>query len=233
MLDLVSTPKGRIVAAALRLAEAKPWREVTLLDIARGAGLTLTELRAQVGSKTDILADLTRIVDDELMTRMSLRNAADSSTRDRLFDVVMTRFDLLQPHKPALKSILADAARLQAALPIGPALASQAWMLAAAGIGAEGPIGAARVAGLAAAYGAALRLWLDDDEPGQARTMAALDKRLRSGERLLGGVEDALGSLSRMVEDMRAWKRRRRQRTDGGHADAATEPGADRPANGF
>ena len=114
MLDLVSTPKGRIVAAALRLAEAKPWREVTLLDIARGAGLTLTELRAQVGSKTDILADLTRIVDDELMTRMSLRNAADSSTRDRLFDVVMTRFDLLQPHKPALKSILADLAEREA-----------------------------------------------------------------------------------------------------------------------
>ena len=28
-----------------------------------------------------------------------------------------------------------------------------------------------------------MRVWLDDDDPGLARTMAALDKRLREAER--------------------------------------------------
>jgi len=36
MIDL-STPKGRIVEAAMRLAATKPWREVTMAEIAQGA----------------------------------------------------------------------------------------------------------------------------------------------------------------------------------------------------
>ena len=46
MLDL-STPKGRIVAAALRLAGERRWRDVTLADIATAANVRLVDLRRE------------------------------------------------------------------------------------------------------------------------------------------------------------------------------------------
>ena len=45
MLD-PSTPKGRIISAALECAAAKPWGDVTLLDIAEAAKLPLIEVQA-------------------------------------------------------------------------------------------------------------------------------------------------------------------------------------------
>ena len=45
MLDQ-TTPKGRILAAALECAASKSWAEVTLSDIAEAAKLPLADFRA-------------------------------------------------------------------------------------------------------------------------------------------------------------------------------------------
>ena len=65
-------------------------------------------------------------------------------------------------------------------------------MLHAAGIGTDGVEGGLKVAGLASVYASVFRTWLDDDDPGLARTMAALDRRLRRGERTYARIEDGL-----------------------------------------
>ena len=44
--------------------------------------------------------------------------------------------------------------------------------------------GVFRAQGLALVWARVMRVWLDDDDPGLARTMAALDKRLREAERV-------------------------------------------------
>jgi hypothetical protein len=54
-------------------------------------------------------------------------------------------------------------------------------MLSAADISAAGPKGILRGQGLALLYASVLRTWLDDDDPGLARTMAALDRALSRG----------------------------------------------------
>ena len=68
MLDL-STPKGRIVAAALRLAGERPWRRVTLTDIAKAADVNLNQVRRDFNSKAEIVAAFVRAVDDEMLAR--------------------------------------------------------------------------------------------------------------------------------------------------------------------
>jgi AcrR family transcriptional regulator len=168
MLDL-STPKGRIVAAALRLAGERPWRDVTLADIATAADVRLVDLRREFATKGEILAAFVRAVDDAVLARAPQR-ASSQSARDAVFDVVMSRFDVLAPYKPALKSIAAS-------WPCDPALlgalaVSPAWMLRAAAIAPEGLEGQVRTVGLAAVYASVFRTWLDDDDPGLARTMA-------------------------------------------------------------
>jgi ubiquinone biosynthesis protein COQ9 len=186
MLETTTT-NGRIIAAALRLAGEGPWVDVTLPDIAKAANVSLVELRRAFASKADILSAFVRAVDDAVLERAPERSSTQSA-RDALFDVVMSRFDVLADYKPALKSITAT-------WPADPALLrvlalSQAWMLRAAGIPAEGLEGQVRATGLGALYASVFRTWLQDDDPGLARTMAALDRRLRRGESTLNSIED-------------------------------------------
>lgn len=194
MLDL-TTERHRIVSASLGLAAERPWGDVTLADIADRAATTLVALKAHFSSKGEIVSAFASAVDDEVLRRAP-RRRPDEAARDVLFEVVMSRFDALEPWKAALRSIAAAGPSLDPTR-IEPFLASQRWMLEAAGIGTDGVSGGARVAGLASIYASVFRTWLDDDDPGLARTMAALDRRLRRGEQTLRQAEDVLSGLER------------------------------------
>jgi AcrR family transcriptional regulator len=191
MLDQL-TIRGRLVAAALKLAAERPWREVTLANIAEAAGVSLVDVRREFNSKSDALTAFVRMVDDAVLARAPHRTGTQPA-RDALFEVIMSRFDVLAAYKPALKSIAAS-------WTLDPSVAcavgqSQAWMLRAAGIRAEGLEGQARAAGLATVYASVYRTWLSDDDPGSAKTMAALDRHLRRGERVLQSIDDVTGKL--------------------------------------
>ena len=191
------TPKHRIIAAALRLAAERAWDDVTMRDIADAAGIGLTELRGEFGSKGAIIAAFTRVTDDAVLARAA-KPAAEQPARDRIFDVIMTRFDVLTPYKAAVKSI-ADSHPMDSAV-LKKAWASQAWMLHAAGVPTDGPLGSIRVAGLGSVYASVARTWLDDSDPSMARTMAALDRRLKRGEesmRVAHSVCDGITSLAK------------------------------------
>ncbi|MEZ5818187.1 MAG: TetR family transcriptional regulator [Hyphomicrobiaceae bacterium] len=196
MLDLTSE-KGRYISAALALAAETSWESVTLGDVAARAGASLVGLKAHFGSKAEILSAFVDMVDDEVLARAPQREEGQSK-RDLLFEVVMSRFDVLEPWKPAIRSIaqsgLPDPSQVQ------HVLAANRWMLEAAGIGSGGLDGMARVAGLATVYGAVFRIWLDDDDPGMARTMAALDRRLRRGERAMQRADDVMSGVRRVAK---------------------------------
>jgi ubiquinone biosynthesis protein COQ9 len=206
-----SDVKGRIVAAALRLAAERPWNDVTLRDMAEAAGASLGDLRGVVPSKAAVLTLFNKAIDDDVL-RKSPRPSPGQPERDRLFEVMMARFDAMQPYRPAIRSILksptADGRLLWSLV------RSQHWMLTAAGLETEGTLGRARIAGLASVYGSAFRTWLDDDDAGLARTMAILDRRLRAGERSMQGLEGLCNGLSRMRDTVSEGMSRRRSAVD-------------------
>jgi AcrR family transcriptional regulator len=205
MLDSTN-PRDRIIAAALRLAETRGWRELSLGEIAREAGIPLAVLRSTFQSKGQILAAFSRAIDQAVLEKFAAPGA--DAARDRLFDVLITRFEIMQPYKAAIRRIRADLGSSfgEALGQLRPALKSQYWMLAAAGLSGEGGRGFLRVQGLLAIYAWVLPIWLDDDDPGLARTMAALDRRLRRGEAVVSGVKrfrDGFEGLSRALRGRR------------------------------
>lgn len=219
-----STPKGRIVAAALRLAAEKPWRDVTLADIAAGANVSLAELRAAAGTKSGILAAFTRQIDDAVLA--TKRSAAPGQpVRDQLFDVIMARFDAMQPYRAGLRSIFAHMNPTEPRQ-VEAFLASQAWMLAAAGISPDGVKGRIKTAGLASLYASVFRTWLDDDDPGMARTMASLDRRLRRSEGTVQTLRDIEGMVCRVACALVPGGKRKPSAMGGGTAPADTSPPA-------
>lgn len=179
-------PEDKIINAALRLAASRGWTGLALADIATAAKVSLSDLSKRFSSKASILNAYMRRIDEQVLQEISAEDMSGEKARDRLFDVLMMRFDALADDKEALKRISADLRRDPlAATPLArPLLQSMGWMLEAAGIDSSGMAGAVRVRGLAFIWGAAFRVWLEDGED-QSKTMAELDRRLRDASALL------------------------------------------------
>jgi AcrR family transcriptional regulator len=188
----MTTQKTRIkiIDAFLSLARDVDWAELNVAAIADKANVSLSVLRRTYDGKLAILEDHLRHVDARVLDALD-DESAEESTRDRLFDVLMQRFDVLAPHKTALRRLRGAAIRdpLLAAAFARLVLVSQSWMLAAAGISTSGLGGIVRAQGLAVAYARVFHTWLDDDDVGLAKTMASLDRTLRRGERALNRLE--------------------------------------------
>jgi AcrR family transcriptional regulator len=177
------------IEAALTLAAEKGWRDLALADIAEAAGLSIAQLYAIYPSKTDILSAYSRNIDAAVLAETDAPGEGESA-KDRLFDLLMRRFDKLDAHKAGLVRIAEDTGRDPLALVCSLANLdrSMAAMLEAAGISTTGLRGVVRIKGLAAVYLAGMRAWFRDDSADKAKTMAALDKALGRAERMASGL---------------------------------------------
>ena len=208
MLDQ-TTPKGKIIDAAFRLAATRGWSGLTFDEIAAEAGVNLAEFRREFQTKAQILTAFTRAADDAVLARIG-RPEAGAAARDRLFDVLMTRFEVMAPYKEALRRILGDLRYRpgESLVQFGATGRSLYWMMAAAGLDADSPRGALSLPGLMGIYARVFDIWLEDDDPGMARTMAALDSRLRRGERAIRRVDDLLAAAGQMFSSLKGRKSR-------------------------
>lgn len=207
--------RNRIVDALLALMAEKRWDEVTLEALAARAGVSLATLRTAYDGRLAVLADFVRRIDERVLAALD-PDMAEEAARERLFDVLFSRFEALAPHRQAIRN-LGEAARRDPllALELNRIVTnSMGWMLAAAGISATGGAGTLRAQGLALVWARALRVWLDDDDPGLARTMAELDRRLRQAERTVIRL-DRLGRIVGRFGGRRAQKRARKPAEEG------------------
>src|ERR1700722_17210573 len=88
--------------AALALAVEKPWREVSLRDIAERAGVDFAALYAKAPAKPLLVLRLSQKLD-----RAALAPAATASDdlHGRLFDATMARVEAMEAHREALRSM--------------------------------------------------------------------------------------------------------------------------------
>jgi AcrR family transcriptional regulator len=209
-----TTGRDKIVAALLALLADKPFEAIGLADVAARAGVSLAVLREEFSSTLAILAAHVKATDRAVLAA-DMSDMAEEPERERLFDVLMRRLEVLAPHREAVRSLLRSARRdppLAVALN-GLAVRSQQWMLTAAGISASGPRGVVRAQGLAVLFASVLRTWVRDEDPGLARTMAALDRALARGQRLIGFLDDLCYIPSRLCR-LRSRRRRRGEDTE-------------------
>jgi AcrR family transcriptional regulator len=179
--------RDRIIDAALSLIAQQGWRRLSLAAVAAEAEVPILALYRAFRSKPAILCGFSRRIDEAVLAAR-LDSEADERSRDRVFDLLMRRFDALQPYRAALE-VLGRELPTDPVAALGAAaglLRSIGWMLEAAGISTAGLGGIVAVKLTAAVYVATMRVWLRDDSPDLAPTMAALDRRLRAIERWFG-----------------------------------------------
>lgn len=227
-----SDKRKAVVEALMRLASDRPWIDIELGDIAREAGLTLSDLRDLFPSKGAILDGFTRMI-DKAVIEGTTEDLVGEPARERIFDIMMRRLDAMAPYRPALRRIgwalRGDLLTLSALN--RSAVNSARYMLAAAGVPTEGPLGYVKLQGFAIALANVMGTWFEDDDPTFARTMAKLDRELGRGERVMERAEDLrrlaapLRAVGQALMDGRNRLRRRGERPER-DADLGEDPAA-------
>ena len=173
-----------LIAAAFRLAAESGWARVTIVEAARSAGLSLAEARVRFPGKHTRLRRFGQRLDQAALAAAT----GEGPVRDQLFDLLMSRFDAMKPHRDGVRALLRH-------LPCDPATAlllsratrrSMRWMLHAAGQPTGGVRGCLRVQGLVTVWVWVSRAFEHDESEDLSATMAALDTALRRAQTAAG-----------------------------------------------
>ncbi|MFQ3623502.1 MAG: TetR family transcriptional regulator [Acetobacteraceae bacterium] len=193
-MDGIDAYDRDVTAALMRVAARDGWAGTTLAAVAAEAGTTLAALRARFDDLGALFDRFGAVIDATVLAGTAPPSEADT-VKDRLFDLLMRRFDALAPHRAGVLACWAGLRRdpLAAACRLPAALTSMRWMLEGASVASSGPAGLLRAKALLAVWLSAFRAWETDETPDLAPTMAALDKALTRAESLAETVEPWLG----------------------------------------
>ena len=152
------TDREKIITAFFVLLEDKPFAAIGFNDIAQRSGLSLAQVRGEFASTFAVLAAYVKATDRAVLAQ-DMHDMSEEPARERLFDVLMRRLEVLAEQRDAVRSLLRSSrSNPPLALALnGLAVRSQQWMLTAAGINASGPRGMIRAQGLALLFASVLR----------------------------------------------------------------------------
>jgi AcrR family transcriptional regulator len=183
--------RDAIVDALLGLAARRGLGDVTITDIAREAGVSLADFRDAFPSKGAVLGAFLRRIDRKVLDNLS-HAYDDEPSRERLYHVLSQRLDALAPYRGAVLSIADWSAKdpLASTALNREIVNSMRFMLEAADIDSDGPVGALKLQGLAYAWKRVLDAWREDREGEHSHALSALDRELSRGEKFVDRAED-------------------------------------------
>lgn len=178
--------------AALDLSATRAWSDIPLADIAAKAKLTLSDFHGVAARE-----DLVEAMDAHFDKAMSAEGVPDeTSARERLFDVIMLRFEAMEAYRAGISEItkFRESSLFHLVRLPSHRHASAAWALASAGLDndAGAPASLKRIA-IGIVIAQAERAWRKETSGDFALTMAALDKGLRRAEERLGQLRRLTG----------------------------------------
>ncbi|GBF58093.1 hypothetical protein PbB2_01764 [Candidatus Phycosocius bacilliformis] len=174
-LELLS----QLARAALDLSAQRAWEQISLFDLCNASELSL-DACAAAGIGKQAIADRLDHDLDLVMLKAAKGVEAGASHHDRLFEIVMARFDGLEDARPSWMSILHGDGQEPATRLARSArrLRTAAWALEACGVSTDQLMSTARILGLARRLSQVENVWMRDGGD-LSKTMAALDQTLR------------------------------------------------------
>ncbi len=164
--------------AALDAIARYGWLGLELDHLRRGKNVSLI---SAIKAKKELLPLITNYIDRRMQDNTSA--APDDSAADRLFEIMMARFDIFQEHRAAMTRLFREVPRDPSALAtLMPCLHRSAGMIVAYGGSGKCPQLGRVVAG--GVMAATARTWLDDASPDMSKTMAALSRHLARAQKI-------------------------------------------------
>src|SRR4051812_32530107 len=98
-------PATALRKALLELVETQGWIDLSFAEIAEKAGVPIAEAHRINPSKTAVLLGLTRAIDERVLNSLAT-DPLEGTPKDRLFDIVMRRFDVLKTDREAYRRLM-------------------------------------------------------------------------------------------------------------------------------
>ena len=177
-----------ITTAALELACKSGWESLTLKTVAKKAKLKTEDVTDIFSDKWEILKRILELLEKE--TACDVKGQLGESWRDNLFEILMTRSDLVAPHKKAYASLSAAFRKEPRAVPEFTKIFFKTAenMLTLAGVPSGGfyPV---YVAAFSVLYLSFIETLIRDDSKDSSKIMAKLDRRLRLFEKFVNRTQ--------------------------------------------
>ena len=182
-----SAPSPDLLVIAFELLAEEGWSRLSLVAVARRAGVPPRDVYRELRSKGALLSALSRRA-DEAMLEIEEAELAGLPPRDRVFELMMRRLETLVPFRSGLERLGREAGRdpcllLATAWRLDRSLA---WLQDAAGLRSSGVRAQIARRALGLAYLQTLRVWRKDLASDLGKTMAELDKQLRRAQPFAG-----------------------------------------------
>ena len=162
----------------LNLLKSKNWQEIKLEDYKSSSKKKLKK------SKNDLLKNINFYID--FLLKKEIVALEESSTKDMLFEVMMTRFDIIQKYRKSFLSLFNSFKfkPQKIIILLAPFLESMILMASLADIRIKGLNGQLIIKGIFIIYIATFYVWLNDDSESLEKTMTALDNYLEKAIKL-------------------------------------------------
>ena len=98
------TSTKTLITLAMNLITKRGWCNLTLQELATEASVPLIEIYRVFPEKRSILITFVRHIDQEVLSQNMIDDLSDPP-RDRLFEILMRRFEILQPYRESLNMI--------------------------------------------------------------------------------------------------------------------------------
>ena len=176
------SPQEKLVAAAFSMIEKDGWQGLSLTQLARQSKIPVETVFQLCPDKHGLLKLIGAHINVAAVKRMT-EPGDNEPARDRAFDAILVVFEAMAEDKPALaviyRELRADPSTWFDLAPVF--VRSAEWIADNARLPTNGLHGLATTRAIAALLLETFGVWLDDSED-LSKTMAHVDRRLRSAE---------------------------------------------------
>ncbi len=103
-METAKSNRDQLFDQFLEHLSSNDWRDLSCTDLAAKAGISVQDAFLAYRNRYAYVTELVRRIDGDMLKSFD-PSISDEPARDRLFDVLMARFDAMQTYRPAIKSL--------------------------------------------------------------------------------------------------------------------------------
>ena len=176
--------KAKYIVVAFSLIEKEGWKEFSLNKLAHVTKKKIDEIKKLFPIESKILEDFTEMIDEQVIKDIDHEELAQNSVKDNLFELIMTRFEKLNPYKGAMKIIFKELQRQPIILKklTKKICDSMDLFLELSNAKNNYFLDIVKLNVILIIYGYTFKVWLNDDSKDMGKTMVETDKWLSKAE---------------------------------------------------
>ncbi len=173
-----------IIKKSFKLIEKIGWERFSFQKLSEKEKIPLNFLKSNYKCKYTVIEKFSQMIDRQVESNISANDLEDSSVKDKLFELIMLRFDELESFKKALKNIFLSAKKNPLLISIisKNLLSSLDFYLEVSNSYQNSPTDIFKKNFLLLIYSLVFETWINDKTEDLSKTMSQLDKYLSVAE---------------------------------------------------